>query len=34
VAARVVGQKGTKKLFLKYEDADGTLSYFPMTLEY
>jgi hypothetical protein len=34
VAARVVGQKGTKKVFLKYEDADGTLSYFPMTLEY
>jgi hypothetical protein len=34
VAARVVGQKGTKKLFLKYEDSDGTLSYFPMTLEY
>jgi hypothetical protein len=34
VAARVVGQKGTKKLFLKYENSDGTLSYFPMTLEY
>jgi hypothetical protein len=29
-----VGQKGTKKLFLKYEKSDGTLSYFPMTLEY
>jgi hypothetical protein len=34
VAARVVGQKGTKKVFLKYESSDGTLSYFPMMLEY
>jgi hypothetical protein len=34
VAARVEGDKGKKKLFLKYERSDGTLSYFPLTLEY
>jgi len=31
VAARI---NGSKKFFLKVEKADGTLSYFPMTLEY
>jgi hypothetical protein len=31
VAARI---NGKKKLFLKYESSDGTLSYFPMQLEY
>lgn len=34
VAARVTGEKGKKKVFLKYEKSDGTLSYFPLTLEY
>src|ERR1700730_3111842 len=31
VAARVTGEKGKKKVFLKYEKSDGTLSYFPLT---
>jgi len=31
VAARI---NGTKKFFIKYEDADGTLSYFPNEIAY